>query len=363
LEGQLRDTLSSLLLLRKAKLELTRPMEAARKHAESKHLNWEELNPDEKPLCPPLLIIGNDSGLSGQGLSALSWLLISGLPIKILILADLAVGLEANGITATPAISTRNPKLNMGLFAMAQRQAYVAQTAISDPDHFMESFKAALNFTGPALIHVHTPSPERHGFATSKTLEHARKAVESRAFPLFRYDPQREGVFGSRIDLAGNPDLDKPWVGDPPFTPADWSLTERRFRTHFVPLSEQDPAPLALADYLKIEVRDQSGKTPYVEAEDDEDEPLRYRVDTALTEVAKERLHGWRTLQELAGRVTPFTHQVETMARQAIAQAHQAELEALKREYEARIDDLEAEIAVRLQRRLMNLAGYQAVDH
>lgn len=363
LEGQLRDTLSTLQLLRKTKLELTRPMEAARTQAETDHLSWEELSPDEEQLCPPLLIIGNDSSLGGQGLSALTWLLVSGLPIKILILSDLNIGLETNGFTATPTVPTQDPKVNLGLFAMAQRQAYVAQTAISNPDHFMESFKAALDFTGPALIHVHTPSPERHGFAPSKTLEQASKAVETRVFPLFRYDPQREGVFGSRIDMAGNPNLDEPWAGNPPLTPADWALTERRFRTHFEPLSEQDPAPLALADYLKLEARDQSGKTPFVQAADIEDEPLRHRVDAALTEVAKERLHGWRTLQELAGRVTPFTHQVETMARQAIAQAHQAELETLKREYEARIHDLETEIALRLQRRLMNLAGYQAVDH
>ena len=76
----------------------------------------------------------------------------------------------------------------------------------------------------------------------------------------------------------------------------------------------------------------------------------------------EERIQAWRTLQELAGLVTPFTKAVEAKLKQEINEAHQAELAAQKAEYEARIENLqaemEAEIAARLKGQLMTLAGY-----
>jgi pyruvate-ferredoxin/flavodoxin oxidoreductase len=76
----------------------------------------------------------------------------------------------------------------------------------------------------------------------------------------------------------------------------------------------------------------------------------------------EERIQAWRTLQELAGLVTPFTKAVESKLKQEISEAHQAELAAQKQEYEARIENLraemEAEIADRVKRQLMTLAGY-----
>jgi pyruvate-ferredoxin/flavodoxin oxidoreductase len=362
LEGQLREVSDGFALLRQARLELTKPQEAARNAGKAPPLRWSTLSPEEKRLCPPVVLLGNDDSLGGRGLAALIWLLGSDWPIKIVVLSDLDLGIGAGGMMGTPITSARNPKVNLGLLALAQRQAYVAQTSIAEPTHLHESIKDALDFPGPALLNIYAPSPERHGYSPAKTLEHAKQATAARVFPLFRYDPECTGVFGSRIDLQGNPDPDTAWLEAHPYTPADWARGQRRFATHFTPLTEDACAPTPLTEYLDLNAKDRLGKTPFVSASRNGEEPARYAVGPDLVAATQERLHGWRTLQELAGRVTPFTAQVELRAGEMVAQAHQSDLVQLKQEYEARIKDLEAEIAVRIQNRLMTLAGYGSVD-
>ncbi len=365
LEGQLRDATESFVLLRKAHLELGHPKEAPRTTLSLDRLTWRDLSADERRLCPYLLLMGNDAVLAGQGLSSVTSLLGADLPVKILVFADLDLGLDAGGLLAAPLSVAKDPKINLGLFALAQRRAYVAQTSLSDTAHFLASLRAAFDFPGPALIHVHGPSPERHGFATDRTFEQAQAAVQGRVFPLFRYDPQGAGVFGSRLSLEGNPDPYEAWVKDAqgrPLTAVDWAVSERRFAPHFEPLKANDPAPLPIADYLELAEQDRQGKTPCVTLESDGSEPARYRVGPALVSVAEERLHAWRTLQELAGLVTPFTAQVKQQAEQQIAEAHQAELAALEQAYEARLrglrEEIGAETAAQIRGRLLTLAGY-----
>lgn len=362
LEGQLREVTEGLALLRQAHLELSKPQEAVHQAGRPATLSWSDLTAEERQLCPPVILLGNDDSLGGRGLAGLIWLLGSGWPVKIVVLSDMDLGISASCMMDTPITSARNPKVNLGLLALAQRQAYVAQTSIAVPTHLQESMKEALNFPGPALINAYAPSPQRHGFAADQTLAQAKRATVSRVFPLFRYSPDRSGVFGSRIDLQGNPDPDAPWLAAQPYTPADWARGQKRFAIHFTLLADNASDATPLADYLSLTAKDQLGKTPFVSVSVNGEEPARYAVGPDMVAAAQERLHGWRTLQELAGRVTPFTAQVEQRASEMAAQSHQAELARLRQEYESRIKDLESEIAVRIQDRLMNLAGYGSVD-
>ena len=66
-----------------------------------------------------------------------------------------------------------------------------------------------------------------------RTMEQARLAVASRTMPLFRYDPADEGVFGTRLNLDGNPQHQQILISESDsgqrLTPAHWALTEKRF--------------------------------------------------------------------------------------------------------------------------------------
>ncbi|EDN65542.1 Pyruvate synthase [Beggiatoa sp. PS] len=99
----------------------------------------------------------------------------------------------------------------------------------------MSSVEEAFEFNGPALIHIHAPSPELHGFATNETFAQASRAITARVFPLFTYDPNREGVFGSRLNLDNNPASLEPWykLETETLTPADWAVHEQRFAPYF----------------------------------------------------------------------------------------------------------------------------------
>jgi pyruvate-ferredoxin/flavodoxin oxidoreductase len=301
-EGHLDETTDLVRLLRLARIEVDQPDGADWKREELASLRWQDLDKDELQLCPPLVLLGSDEMLAGQGLSQLVWLLNSGLPVKVLVLSDLDFGDRGAGRS--------NPRTNLGLLALGQRNAFVAQTSIADPDHLGESMLQALGYDGPALLQVYAPSPTRHGYPSSDTTGQAQRAVACRALPLFRYDPRAEGVFGMRVSLDGNPAQDEP-IGDVTFD--DWASGQERF-------AAQD-----------------------------------------LTGAAEECLANWQTLQEIAGIVTPFTERLEQEIRDELADEHQAALDAQKQASADEIREIkektQAEIASNIRSRLLKLAS------
>jgi len=356
IEGHLDETAELARLLRLARLEIDQPDGLEWKREALAGLHWKDLTEEEHELCPPLLLVGSDEMLAGRGLSQLIWLLNSGLPVKVIVLSALDFGLVDG--------ATNNPRGNLGLLALAQRNAYVAQTSVSRANHLGESLLQALAFDGPALVQVYAPSPARHGFAPDSTLVQAELAVTSRTLPLFRYDPTAEGVFGSRISLDDNPlpteILPVPGEDGVPQTFADWAFGQRRFASNFSPLADAATSPTAVHEWLLADARGRKGKTPYVVASDGDDE-VRYAVAPAMADVAAHCLQAWQTLQELAGAVTPFTARVEQEIRTAVAAEHQAELDAQRKASEAEILEIrrqtQAEIASTIRSRLLELAS------
>ncbi len=363
IEGQLSQTIAGLRLMRWARLELERPNEAPRAAEDLARLRFSDLTKDERSLCPPVLVVGDGQSLGGRGLSQLVSLLDSELPVKVVVLSDMGseldCGLRVDSLGGYPA----GERFDLALLALLARKAFVAQTSIAHGDHFVKGVLGALAFDGPALLHIHAPSPQRHGFAAERLNLQAKLAVESRAFPLLIFDPSAGGVFGSCLDLSGNPDATAVWHtdNDRRLTPVDWAASEDRFAQHFAPLPSGDPAPTAIADYLALAPGERDGKTPYVTIQRGAEEE-RLRVGGKLIADAEQRLRLWQTLQELAGVITPFTKRVREQAESDLAEDHAAEITRLKQEYEAKIARLKAEFDAEATRRvtegLMALAGY-----
>ena len=117
---------------------------------------------------------------------------------------------------------------------------------------------------------------------------------------------------------------------------------------------------MPLHEWLLLDAKDRKGKTPFV-ARGAADEESRFVPSAAMLRVADESLRGWRTLQELAGIVTPFTRKLEAEIRAAVAEEHQAELDAQKQAAAAELEEVrqktQAEIAGHLRRRLLELAS------
>ena len=346
MEGLLAERVTEVRLLRRAELLLEAPSDLPAKERELETLTWKDLAAEELALCPPVLVLGGPDGLSGEELGGLSRLLASGLPLKIVLLEDHALPVRG----ADPV-----------LLALAHRRAFVLAASLAHPDHLFDGVTAALAHPGPALIQVHAPSPARHGFATDATVDRARAAVRCRVHPLLRYDPGAEAVFGGRIRLDGNPDLERTWAtgeDGTPFTPAHWARDEARYASAFREPGEGSTAPIEKFSEFSSDVR---GSTiPTVPGPNGGS----LAVGETFLDAVLERAGHWRTLQELAGVVTPFTDAVRESVTEELREAHAAEIAALQAECEGKLGEQErvrqADQTARLRDRLLQLSGYGA---
>jgi pyruvate-ferredoxin/flavodoxin oxidoreductase len=327
--------------LQRAALEIDPPPDRRARLEAIEGLTWEALGREDRAACPPLLLLVDDAALLGEGFSDLARLLASDLPVKVVLLD------ERDGLDAGP---------EPGLVAMAQRRAFVLTASVAHPEHLARGVLDALDWSGPALLHLHAPSPSRHGFPPDATLERARLAVESRAHVLFRYDPSAEGTFGLRASLEGNPALDRDW-GCQSFP--EWAAGEGRFAHHFEPCA--DGAGPSLEEWLARSERERSEARPVLEIAG---EPLR--LGDPMARAAAERLAIWNTLRELCGVSSPFTERIRAAVSseiEAVGRAHQGSVES---ELEARLAGLRSgtdpELRSRLTDRLLALAGYESRD-
>jgi len=337
--GLVAEHLALVRALRRAALETESPPDRSARLEELEGIGWEDLEAEEREACPPLLLLGDDTALLEQGFETLARLLDSELPVKVILLdghGRLASGPE-------PA-----------LVAMAHRRAFVLAASPAHPEHLARGLTDALAWPGPALVHLHAPSPERHGFPIAATLERARLAVEGRAHVLLRYDPGAPGLFGLRASLEGNPGLDQDW-GDASF--AEWAAGEARFAQHFEAL--EDGGGLPLAEWLALAESERRNQLPFVEIDE-----RRLAVSSRMARAAEERLAVWNTLRELTGAVSPFTERIRESLNAEVDSERQAELDALKSEYETRMAEASAganrQALDKLTDRLLTLSGFDA---
>jgi len=130
-------------------------------------------------------------------------------------------------------------------------------------------------FPGPAVVIAYSPCMPEHGIGDDRAAEQAKLAVESRAFPLFVYDPRKGERMKERFDLKSNPALKEDWYVNPKTNqPVDFiafARTEGRFRRHFDafrgaesragrPLEELAPAARAGGPALTGEFRQESNR-------------------------------------------------------------------------------------------------------
>jgi pyruvate ferredoxin oxidoreductase beta subunit len=226
-----------------------------------------------------LWVLGGDGAMYDIGFQALSRMVASGADINVLVL-DTQVYSNTGGQASTASFGGQvtklsafgsvlhgrpEPRKELGRILAAHGGVYVAQTTPAHINHFYRSIAEANAFPGPAVVIAYAACMPEHGIADDAASAQAKLAVDSRAFPLFTYDPRRGERQSERWSLQGNPALRDDWEHLPDGTEVDFltfARSEGRFAGHFGP----DGAPSA--------------------------EILATRAD---------RLADWRTLQELAG--------------------------------------------------------------
>jgi pyruvate/2-oxoacid:ferredoxin oxidoreductase beta subunit/Fe-S-cluster-containing hydrogenase component 2 len=232
-----------------------------------------------------LWVMGGDGAMFDIGFQALSRVVASGADINVLVL-DTQVYSNTGGQASTASFGGQvtklsafgeaqhgrpEPRKELGRILMAHGNAYVAQTTPAHLNHFYRSIIEANEFPGPAVVIVYSACMPEHGIADDAATHQAKLAVDSRAFPLFTYDPRRGATFAERLSLQGNPALRDDWTTLPSGDPVDFlafARTEGRFAPHFA----ADGTPT-----------------------------------TEISATQADRLANWRTLQELAGTLAART--------------------------------------------------------
>jgi pyruvate-ferredoxin/flavodoxin oxidoreductase len=102
----------------------------------------------------------------------------------------------------------------MGLIGMAHRTSFVLQGSISHMSHLLEGYIDGLNSHRPALFNIYAVCQPEHGVPDDSSERQSRLAVESRAYPLFRYDPDAGTTFSECVSLEGKP-CARHWTGRP----------------------------------------------------------------------------------------------------------------------------------------------------
>jgi pyruvate/2-oxoacid:ferredoxin oxidoreductase beta subunit len=236
---------------------------------------WEQAGHPERRLW----VLGGDGAMYDIGFQSLSRLVASGADVKVLVL-DTQVYSNTGGQASTASFGGQvtklsaygheihgrpEPRKELGRILVAHGNAYVAQTTPAHVNHFYRAILEANAFPGPAVVIAYSACMPEHGIADDAGTREAKLAVDTRAFPLFTYDPRRGESFSERLSLQGNPALRADWAAEPDGSPIDFlafARAEGRFAPHFA--ADGTPSPEILA------TRD-------------------------------DRLANWRTLQELAG--------------------------------------------------------------
>jgi len=350
-EGHMAKMADGFRAIRKAELELAGNYDPAEHDEFFTYFDWRQFSDEEWELCPPVVAVGGDGAMYDIGFQNLSRAMASGKPIKILVL-DTQVYSNTGGQACTSGFigqisdmaqfgkaiqGKQEPRKEIGLVGMAHRTTYVLQGTIAHPGHMIEGFIRGLKARRPALFNLYSSCQPEHGIGDDMSSAQARLAVESRAYPLFRYDPDAGKTPEECFDLEGNPALEDDWPSYTiqyreggrdkqmtlPMTFGDFAITETRFRKHFrvAPPDTWNDDMVPFAEFLGLAPDEREGKFPYLWAVDKKQRLTRLLVAKAIVESAEDRRDFWTMLRALAGVGKPeiSREEIERQVRQDVA--------------------------------------------
>jgi pyruvate-ferredoxin/flavodoxin oxidoreductase len=349
-EGHMARMAEGFRAIRQAELEIAGDYRPAEHDEFLTYFDWQQFSDEEWALCPPVVSVGGDGAMYDIGFQNLSRLMASGKPIKVLVV-DTQVYSNTGGQACTSGFTgqisdmapfgrtvqgKQEPRKEIGLIGMAHRTTYVMQSTIAHPSHMIEGFIQGLKARRPALFNLYSSCQPEHGIGDDMSAAQAKLAVESRAYPLFRYDPEAGETPAECFDLEGNPSPREDWPSyqlayrhggrdktlELPMTFADFAITEGRFRKHFrmAPPDTWNERMLPLAEFLELDEDEREGRFPFVWTVDRKQQLTRLLVDRAMVESSEDRRAFWRMLRSFAGveEKKVSREEIETQVRQEV---------------------------------------------
>ncbi len=330
-EGISAQVVPDVRALRLARLELEDAYDPAVHDAEFRMLSWAEFTPTELAMLPTMLTIGGDGASYDIGFGAMSRVLASDTPIKVLVLNSGAYS-NTGGQTSTSSYTGQDSDLSrfggahhgkhetrkeLGLLASFHPNVFACATSTAMHGHFLSSTMQMLEYPAPAVMDVYTPCGGEHGISESSSNARARLAVESRMHPLFVHDPRKGANLYDWFAIDGNPDPTKTWTTSTleyldaegtvqllttPLTPAEFALGEVRFKKQFARLAaDAEEAAVPIDEYVEMSAAERVGHLPFVYATDDDRHLIKVACSDSIVALVEDRRRYWHTLQYLSG--------------------------------------------------------------
>ena len=270
--------------LRVARLEIGSAFDPSIHNELLNRFDWQTADAEELAALPAIVVMETAERLAQMSLTAFGRLLRSGRPVQILVTCS---GLYADDLSGYMP--------DFGYLAIAHREAFVLQSSLANPGHLRNGLAEMTRALRPAVAVVSIlETPLLH---------------LSRAFPLFRYDPDHGETWSERFELVVEPTHG--------LTAAHAAATLSDFRHHFrvIPDSAWNDEQLELPDYLTAYQQHPPLAIPFLWVMDQQGVPQRAILTRELVNMARDRGRAWRIFEELAGVKNAYVEAAVTQTR------------------------------------------------
>jgi len=329
---------------------------------------WEAFSQEELRLVTSIIALGSADQVAGDGLRSFSRLLSSGRPVQILI----RVQPHNNPAAAADEDPFQAFRTELGYLGISHRQAMVDQSSGARHRHMLGCFLAALEATRTSLHMINTGQHEPGALLPLNAWLVAGAAIESRAHPFFRINPEAGDSSSTRMDFSENPQSDRDWPIHPfryrdengsdtelqlAFTFADYCLLIERLRDHFrlIPPGCDSVALVPMQEYLAMEPEQAYQRVPFVLAIDGNATLHRAVVSRELAMASLDRLNYWHALQEMAGVRNRYVDIAVERTREEEQAKAAAEREQLNNAHAAKLEQVRSEAAGEAMQRLTDV--------
>ena len=273
----------------------------------------DEFGPAELAQFPDYLVHIDTIAMTAAESVSLTEVLSADLPMKILVQIDdlVAPPLGTNGHGSPGARARQIAHAAIGIGGV-----FILQATSSHLYRLRDKILRGQAFDGPALFSIYSGAGSSTGDLPPYLASAA--ALESRAFPVFTFDPSAGPDWASRFSLEFNPQADRDWPAhdlvyeeeslqrasaDVAFTLVDFLACDPRYDRFFarVPKEKWNGTMIPVADCVTKDHEGLPDKVPYVLLADTDNDLHRVIVVKKLIREARRCRDHWRSLQELGG--------------------------------------------------------------
>lgn len=274
-DQQLAQFTDILRALRAARLEIESAFDPDLHSVLLDRFDWRSAGSDELAALPAVVIMEPPTQLAKVSMASFAQLLRSRRPLHILVLSS------------GPFVDAEFP--DFGSLAMVHRAAFVLQSSLARWDHLAAGVTEMTRTLRPAIAIISGPAAQE--LAPDAWVETALYDF-SKAFPLYRYDPGRDGDWAERFQL---------------FDPGAYSelraiqamAVSNRFRDHFrlIPPSASNDGQMTAAEYFTSA---SSQAVPVLPVGDGEENQWRAVFTRELVDLCRDRGRVTEMLSRLA---------------------------------------------------------------